>query len=1033
MTSFYAAASTARRSWYTREDFGSFPAPVSAEGESEPSTLDSASYAPRPHLGELTSPNSVDAAVCRPPTRQPVPEQEPARASAVIDGGGYNGGSVRGTTNGAASGHSPSAPVAAIAAAGSGPGEMPSFYGRANGGGLGKFFARPPLPDTEKRRPRSSNEEASRSSPYDLQDDARSAVAGDSLSITPKRGDRSTACRELDRDLSSAATPADVLSLMEKSLTVMDAPNWANLFYALAHLKKKKFDTTRASDRGPGAPASSLPAWLQNDRRWAVACREILPRLPELTAKDAANVLWSVATLDGRNEPMFAEVADALPSKLAVCDPISVSKAAWALSQGGTFSREKRLAIFTQLAVPVVLRAEVFPLGALTMICYAFAKAALRDSEVYAALSSAVSRFPHEELRPVDVCNVVWAFCTVGYRDDALFDHLCEGHLSRPEAVRHFNPQDLSNTTWGLSKVGYIHRPAMDALASAGVEQRDAFKAIHFSNFFYSFAMLRLHGPEGFLTTMADLAVQKIQSFDPGNLAIAVWALAQLQVRHSFIDHALRIVTRPEVCGKLMSRTLSMLFLAFFRLGRPSDVNAIFDVATSIRTPIGASGWSARMMTGEQGRDVRYEARLLDAMADEANDDRMRGAIGNAAAIRLAKGGATAEAIALLRQMREDTIRPRRWSAVSAKLLRRLETEAGYEPSTGSRGPPQEGHQPPVVSSLHPIAATRQNEGPHAYAREFMTLQAVLCGAPAGDVDACMAAVEQFAESRSLWLKITAWEKAVVVHEVAKLQRPNVVVEIGAYVGYSAMNIARAIRPHGGRLASIEVDPIHSVIVRNMVEYAGLSDNVDVYTGYGYDVIPHLLEIYGKRSIGMVFMDQKGTRFHTDLQLFEDLELLADGAVILSDNVLKPGAPLYIHHLCSGPYIEPTAVSVREFLLQSEDWMVMGFYDQQGRPVTSVPPQLHITAFESDNFRKRSMFDQVAPSKADWWKFSQSFIESLDRNGVKPRIVGLHGRDNPVIKPQDIVGIFQRAGKLPADFVASEPPRQGGLPERGSH
>mmetsp|Transcript_66454 Transcript_66454/g.144849 ORF Transcript_66454/g.144849 Transcript_66454/m.144849 type:complete len:288 (+) Transcript_66454:3-866(+) len=276
-----------------------------------------------------------------------------------------------------------------------------------------------------------------------------------------------------------------------------------------------------------------------------------------------------------------------------------------------------------------------------------------------------------------------------------------------------------------------------------------------------------------------------------------------------------------------------------------------------------------------------------------------------------------------------------------------------------------------------------------------------------------MTAVEQFAESRSLWLKITAWEKAVVVHELARLTRPRVVVEIGAYVGYSAMNLARAVRPYGGRVASIEVDPVHVSIVRNMVDYAGLTETVDVWTGYCYDVIPHLLKAYGPRSVDMVFMDQKGTRFHTDLGLMEDLGLLADGAVILADNVLKPGAPLYIWHLMHGPYVHTTAVSVREFLLQSEDWMVLGFHDASLGPVAPVPKQLHRLAFESDAFRRRSMFDNVAPSKADWWGFSQRFMDGLERCGCKPRVVGLHGRDNPVIQPEDIAAIVERAGRLP--------------------
>lgn len=320
--------------------------------------------------------------------------------------------------------------------------------------------------------------------------------------------------------------------------------------------------------------------------------------------------------------------------------------------------------------------------------------------------------------------------------------------------------------------------------------------------------------------------------------------------------------------------------------------------------------------------------------------------------------------------------------------------------------------QVPVRSGIHPIAATRQNEGSHAYAREFMTLHAVLGSGEQGNPTGCMAAVERFAESRSLWLKITAWEKATVVHEVARLSRPRLAIEIGAYVGYSAMNVARAVRPHGGRVVSLEVDPVHVTIVRNMLEFAGLSDTVDVWTGYCFDVIPHLLQTYGPRSVDMVFMDQKGTRFHSDLALMEELGLLADGAVVLADNVLKPGAPLYIWHLAHGPYNSLTAVSVREFLLQSEDWMVMAFYDSSKGPVKKPPPLLHRLAFESDAFRKRSMFDGVPPSKSEWWSFSQRFMDGLRVAGCKPRVVGLHGRDNPIITPEDIAGIFRAAGRL---------------------
>eukprot|EP00913_Durusdinium_trenchii_P000843 g785.t1 len=195
------------------------------------------------------------------------------------------------------------------------------------------------------------------------------------------------------------------------------------------------------------------------------------------------------------------------------------------------------------------------------------------------------------------------------------------------------------------------------------------------------------------------------------------------------------------------------------------------------------------------------------------------------------------------------------------------------------------------------------------------------------------------------------------------------------------MNVARTVRSHGGRVASLEVDPLHVTLVRNMLEYAGLSDVVDVWTGYSFDSIPHLLKTYGPRSVDMVLELRKGTRFHSDLALMEELDLLSDRAVILADNVLKPGAPLYIWHLAKGSYHHCTAIS------------------------------LHRLAFESDHFRKKSMFDGVAPSKSDWWKFSQGFVTGLELCGCKPRIVGLHGRDNPKITPEDVARIFRTAAE----------------------
>src|SRR5687767_6227708 len=65
------------------------------------------------------------------------------------------------------------------------------------------------------------------------------------------------------------------------------------------------------------------------------------------------------------------------------------------------------------------------------------------------------------------------------------------------------------------------------------------------------------------------------------------------------------------------------------------------------------------------------------------------------------------------------------------------------------------------------------------------------------------------------------------------------VVEVGTLVGYSAIQMARAL-PAEGHLYSIEYDPTHAEVARKNIERAGLSDRVTVLVGAGVDVLPRL-------------------------------------------------------------------------------------------------------------------------------------------------------------------------------------------------
>ena len=64
-----------------------------------------------------------------------------------------------------------------------------------------------------------------------------------------------------------------------------------------------------------------------------------------------------------------------------------------------------------------------------------------------------------------------------------------------------------------------------------------------------------------------------------------------------------------------------------------------------------------------------------------------------------------------------------------------------------------------------------------------------------------------------------------IVDSVLREQRPSVLLELGAYCGYSAVRMARLLLP-GARLLTIEFNPDYAAITQRMVEFAGLQDKV---------------------------------------------------------------------------------------------------------------------------------------------------------------------------------------------------------------
>lgn len=107
------------------------------------------------------------------------------------------------------------------------------------------------------------------------------------------------------------------------------------------------------------------------------------------------------------------------------------------------------------------------------------------------------------------------------------------------------------------------------------------------------------------------------------------------------------------------------------------------------------------------------------------------------------------------------------------------------------------------------------------------------------------------------------------------------VLEIGTYVGYSAISMARALPP-GGRIVSLEFDPEHAAIARRNIEAAGYSDRVEVIEGAAIETLKTL---EGPFQVVLIDADKGSYCDYLDAVI----PMLADHGIIAADNTLWQG------------------------------------------------------------------------------------------------------------------------------------------------
>jgi len=130
---------------------------------------------------------------------------------------------------------------------------------------------------------------------------------------------------------------------------------------------------------------------------------------------------------------------------------------------------------------------------------------------------------------------------------------------------------------------------------------------------------------------------------------------------------------------------------------------------------------------------------------------------------------------------------------------------------------------------------------------------------------------------------------------VKEATQPLHLLELGAFIGYSAVRIARLLKdaPPGSTLTTVEACPCNATLTRRLLAHSGVSSLVTVIEGPSSDAVQGFVD--AERRFDLVFLDH-----HKDLYLSDTQALLTGGclvpgrSVLVADNVIFPGCPLYV-------------------------------------------------------------------------------------------------------------------------------------------
>lgn len=119
---------------------------------------------------------------------------------------------------------------------------------------------------------------------------------------------------------------------------------------------------------------------------------------------------------------------------------------------------------------------------------------------------------------------------------------------------------------------------------------------------------------------------------------------------------------------------------------------------------------------------------------------------------------------------------------------------------------------------------------------------------------------------------------------LVQICRPQLVLELGTFTGYSALSMAEGL-PDGGRIITCDVDPIARDVAQAAFDESPFGDRIELRMGPALDTLRALDE-----NIDFAFVDADKLNYRAYYE--EILTRARSGSVILFDNMLWSGRVL---------------------------------------------------------------------------------------------------------------------------------------------